>query len=116
MVLVLDILFVQRIAINKVIKIKIALTEPVLRNNGDQIKDINDKPKVEPISKCLSATRNTATNPHKARKPNKQHKIQSRKRTGLLLILFIIKITRLMINILILKATCLYVVTNKIFI
>ena len=95
-----DILVVQRTAINKVIKINIALTKAVLRNNGDQIKDIKDKPKVQPINSCLSATKNTDPNPHKARNPNKQHKIQSRKRTGLLLILFITKIIYLMANIL----------------
>ena len=111
-----DILVIQKIATNTVIKIKIALTKAVLRNNGDQIKDINDKPKVEPISKCLSATKNTAIKPHKDRKPNKQHKIQSRKRTGLLLILFITKTIYLMTNILICKTACFYVVTNKIFI
>ena len=86
----LDIFVIQKIAANRVIKIRIALTKLVLRINGDQIKDIKEKPKVQPTKNCLSATKNTAANPHKARKPNEQHKIQSKKRTGLLLILFTI--------------------------
>ena len=90
------------------------LTKPVLRINGDQIKDIKDKPNVQPTRNCLSATKNIAINPHKAREPNRQHKIQSKKRTGLLLILSITKIIQLITNILILKTACFCVVMNKI--
>ena len=65
---------------------------------------------------CLSATKNTVANPHKAREPNKQQRTQSKKRTGLLLILFITKIIHLMTNILIRRTAYFCVITNKILI
>ena len=109
-------LFHQKIATNTVIKIRSTLTKAVLLINGDHIKDIKDKLNVQPTINCLSATKNTAINPHEAINPNKQHKIQSKMRTGLFLFLSITKIICLMTDILILKATWLCVVTNKIFI